>query len=307
MALLFHSPSDDPVRWRSALARHLPDLDFRVWPDGLGEAADIEFALVWKPPPGMLAGLPNLKAVLSLGAGVEHITDPPPGVPVVRLVDPVLTRGMTEYVSARVLHYFREFPHYAASQHRGEWQKRPFRQAADCRVGILGQGVLGGDAAAALAAMGFSVAGWSRAQKHLEGIESFHGTGALIPFLERTHILICLLPLTAETEDIIDARALAALPRGAYLINAARGGHVDEDALLEALESGHLAGATLDVFKTEPLPADHPFWRTANLTITPHIASLTVPASAAAEIAANIARILDGKAPRHAVDPARGY
>ena len=166
--------------------------------------------------------------------------------------------------------------------------------------------ILAGDAAAALTALGFSVAGWSATEKNLDGIESFHVADRLTPFLQRTDILVCLLPLTAKTEDIIDARALAALPRGAYLINAARGGHVDEDALLEALESGHLAGATLDVFKTEPLPADHPFWGAPSLTITPHIASLTVPASAAAEIAANIARILDGKAPRHAVDPARG-
>ena len=307
MALLFYSPDDDPERWRQALARHLADLDFRVWPGGLGEAAGIEFALVWRPPPGMLDGLPNLKAVFSLGAGVEHIADPPPGVPVVRLVDPVLTRGMTEYVSARVLHYFREFPLYADSQRRGEWRKRPFRQAAECRVGVMGQGVLGGDAAAALAAMGFSVAGWSRTQKRLDGIEGFHGESGLIPFLGRTDILVCLLPLTPETEDIVNARTLEALPRGAYLINAARGGHVDEEALLAALESGRLAGATLDVFKTEPLPADHPFWRASSLTITPHIASLTVPASAAAEITANIARIRDGREPLHAVDPARGY
>ena len=307
MALLFYSSDDDPGRWRHALARHVADLDFRVWPDGLGEAAEIEFALVWQPPPGMLDGLTNLKAVFSLGAGVEHIAEAPPGVPVVRLVDPALTSGMTEYVSARVLHYFREFPRYAESQRRGAWRKRPFRQAAECRVGVMGQGVLGGDAAAALASMGFSVAGWSATQKRLHGIEGFHGAGGLIPFLGRTDILVCLLPLTAETEDIINAQTLAALPRGAYLINAARGGHVDEDALLAALATGHLAGATLDVFKTEPLPADHPFWRAPSLTITPHIASLTVPASAAAGIAANIARIQGGLAPRHAVDPARGY
>ena len=307
MALLFYSPDDDPGRWQKALARHLADLDFRVWPDGLGEAAEIEFTLVWRPPPGMLDGLPGLKAVFSLGAGVEHISDPPPGVPVVRLVDPALTIGMTEYVSARVLHYFREFPRYAESQRRGEWRKRPFRQAAECRVGVMGLGVLGGDAAAALTTLGFSVAGWSRTEKRLDGIESFHGESGLMPFLERTDILVCLLPLTPETEDIIDARALAALPRGAYLINAARGGHVDEDALLAALDSGHLAGATLDVFKTEPLPAGHPFWRAPSITITPHIASLTVPDSAAAEIAANIARIRDGREPLHAVVPARGY
>ena len=307
MAMIFYSVDDNPERWRQALARHLDGLDFRVWPDGLGEAADIEFALVWKPPPGMLAGLPNLKAVFSLGAGVEHIAEAPPGVPVVRLVDPVLTRGMTDYVNACVLHYFREFPAYAASQRRGEWKKRRFRQAAECRVGIMGLGVLGGDAAADLAAMGFTVAGWSATEKHLDGIGNFHGAGGLFPFLERTDILVCLLPLTAETADIINARTLAALPRGAYLINAARGGHVDEEALLAALESGHIAGATLDVFKTEPLPAGHPFWSAANLTITPHIASLTVPASASAEIAANIARIRDARAPRHAVNPGRGY
>ncbi len=307
MALLFYSSDDDPDHWRSALARHVADLDFRVWPGGLGDAAEIQFALVWQPPPGMLAGLPNLKAVFSLGAGVEHITDPPPGIPVVRLVDPVLTRGMTEYVTARVLHYFREFDHYARSQRRGQWRKRRFRLAAECRVGVMGLGVLGGDAAAALAAMGFAVAGWSATEKRSEGIEGFHGESGLVPFLERTHILVCLLPLTAETEDIVNARTLAALPRGAYLINAARGGHVDEDALLAALESGQLAGATLDVFKTEPLPAGHPFWRTASLIITPHIASLTVPSSATAVIAADIERIRDGLAPRHAVDPARGY
>ncbi len=310
MILLFSSKGDDSEPWRAALTEHIPELDFRVWPHGVGDPADIEFALVWAPKPGEMRRYPNLRAILSLGAGVDHILgdpDLPPGVPIVRLVDRGLTRGMVEYVVHRVLHYHREFDLYARLQQERRWQTRRSPDPAGRRVGILGLGHIGRACAAALLGFGFPIAGWSRTPKDVPGVESFHGGEGLMPFLGRTDILVCLLPLTAETAGIIDARALAALPEGAFLINAARGGHLVDEDLLAALDRRHLAGATLDVFHDEPLPEDHPFWRHPMVAVTPHMASITDTATAAQEVAANMRRIEAGETPHHVVDPKRGY
>ncbi len=311
MALLFSSTFDGADEWRDALARLLPDLEFRVWPQGVGDPADIEYALVWEPGRGMLRRFPNLKAIFSLGAGVDHLMDDPDlpaGVPVVRLVDGMLTRGMTEYIVARVLHYHRQFHLYRRFQEEGRWKSLEAPDTARRGIGILGLGVLGGEAARALVGLGFgAVAGWSRGPKSIDGVESFHGEDALMPFLGRTEILVCVLPHTPATEGIIDARALAALPGGSCLINPARGGHVVDKDLLAALDSGHIAHATLDVFREEPLAADHPYWRHSRVTLTPHIASRTVASSAAREVAEDIRRIGDGLPPRHPVDPVQGY
>jgi glyoxylate/hydroxypyruvate reductase A len=226
---------------------------------------------------------------------------------VVRLVDRALTQGMSEYVLYWVIHYHRRMGDYADMVARKQWANLLQADTRLRRVGILGLGELGTDAARKLVALEFDVAGWSRSPKDIDGVESFTGEAGLAPFLARTEILACLLPLTPETEGIINRDTLAALPEGAVVINSARGGHVVEDDLLAALDSGHIAGATLDVFRTEPLPAEHPFWGHPKVTVTPHMASLTVPHSAAQWIAENIRRIERGEAPLNVVDLKTGY
>ena len=310
MALIFSSPNDSHEVWRNELHKYLPDLDFRVWPDGVGDVAEIELAMVWKPEKGMLKRFPNLKVIFSLGAGVDHlISDPelPPDVPIVRLVDSLLTAGMTEYVVWAVLHCHREIQEFVGFQRECRWQQLPAPDTETRRVGIMGLGVLGGDAARKLRDFGFPVAGWDIAHVAIDGVETFRGKDAFVPFLERTDILVSLLPLTPATEGIIDRTALASLPEGAYVVNSARGAHIVEDELLAALDSGHVAGAVLDVFRREPLPAEHAFWRHPRVLVTPHIASLTIPRSAAAVYAEHISRFQDGLAPTNVVDMTRGF
>lgn len=309
MALLFYSKVDDPEEWTGALKRAEPTLDVRVWPD-MRETADIDAALVWRPPTGLLASLPNLRAIFSLGAGVDHVfadAELPVGVPVVRLVDPALTSQMVEYVLLAVLHHHRRMDAYRASQTRSEWRQLPAADTAACRVGVMGLGEIGGAIATALARLGFAVAGWSRTPKAFDGIESFHGADQLTSFLARSDVVACVLPLTPETADILDAPAFAALPKGAYVVSAGRGGHVAEADLIAALESGHLSGAWLDVCQTEPLPPDNPLWRQPNVTITPHIAGWVLPRTASIQVIENLRRVLRGEPPHNIVDPARGY
>jgi glyoxylate/hydroxypyruvate reductase A len=308
MALLFRSSSDSASRWKAALAQALPGLEMRVWPE-IGDAAQIEYALVWKPQPGMLATLPNLKLVLSLGAGVDHIfLDPDlPDVPVVRLVDPHMASAMSEYIVAQVMRLHRQDIAYMAQQRRGEWKELFQPNAAERRVSFLGLGVLASDAARKLAALGFDVAGWSRTEKRIAGIASFHGERGLEALLERTDILVCLLPLTPETEGILSARLFARLPRGAAVLNAGRGAHLVEEDLIPALDNGQLSAAVLDVFRTEPLPPDHPFWRHERIVVTPHVAAATNPGTAALVVADNIRRLREGRPLLNVVDRERKY
>ncbi len=308
---LFISPEDQPERWRSALRPHFPEMDFRVWPEETGEPKEIDLLLTWRPPAGSLQGYPNLKAVYNLGAGVETLLSDatcPRDVPLIRLVDPGLTAGMSEYMVHMTLTFHRGFHQAGRRQRQHLWQDAPAPSTKARRIGILGLGVLGRDAAAKLLALGFqSIAGWSRTAKTVPGVEGFSGPEGLTPFLARTEILLCLLPLTPETAGILNAGALAALPRGACIINAARGGHVIEADLLAALDSGHLAGAALDVFQTEPLPADSPLWDHPGVIVTPHIASISTTETAAPVVAANIRQVLAGEAPTDRVDWERGY
>ena len=295
--------------WRDELAALDPGLDIRLFPD-TGPVEDITAAVTWNHPPEDLYRYPNLRLLISMGAGVDHLfrpPGPPPGVAVVRLVDRLLTTAMSEYVLLAVLRHHRQDAGYRALQAARVWQELPAPDTEATRIGILGLGMLGGDAARKLAALGFRVAGWSRTPKSLPGIETFAGDGALMPFLARTDILVCLLPLTPATEGILNARTLAALPRGAYLINAARGGHVVEEDLLAALDAGHLSGATLDVFRTEPLPPDHPFWAHPKVIVTPHAASITIPRSVAPQVVDNLARLREGRPLANVVDVSVGY
>jgi glyoxylate/hydroxypyruvate reductase A len=310
VAILFSSTSDNAKAWLAALARHLPRETVRVWPD-VSPRENIEFAIVWQPEPGLLASLPNLRAILSLGAGIDHLTGDvtlPRHVPIIRLIDPSLTSQMSEYVVMNVLRHHRRLPAYAQSQAQGRWQ--PVMSAPDTpstRVGLMGFGVLGRDAADKLRPFGFALRAWTRSPRVLPGMEGFHGPAELIPFLAGCDILVCLLPLTIDTRAILNARAFAALPRGAALINAARGGHVVTADLLAALDSGQLSGATLDVTDPEPLPSDHPLWRHPTVTITPHVASLTLPDQAAVIMAETIRRLRAGLPVEGQVDLDRGY
>ncbi len=312
MIVLFNCPKEPPEEadaWRERLARLDPTIEFRVWPD-TGKPEEIDVVLAWMSRHGDLARYPNLRAVFWLGAGVDYLLKYPGlprHVPIVRLVDQGLTAGMSEYVLLHVLRYHRRMPELETLQRRGEWRQLPAPLAKDRRIGFMGLGILGGDAAARLVALDFDVAGWSQSPKKLPAVTSFHSETGLVPFLNRTEILVCLLPLTPATTGIINARTLAALPRGACVINAARGGHVVDADLIAALDGGHIAYATLDVFQQEPLPATHPFWKHPRITVTPHIASLT-PAETAVEVVFEGLRALRAGRPlANRVDLERGY
>jgi glyoxylate/hydroxypyruvate reductase len=309
MALLFYSSVDSAARWQQELARLSAVIEVRVWPE-IGNAAEIEYALVWRPPAGLLASLPNLRLILSLGAGIDHVlADPrlPQGVPIVRLVDPYLSAAMAEYVALEVLRLHRRDPDYRAQQQARLWRELPQKNAGERPVGILGFGEIGRDTAQKLSALGFPVSGWTRRPRQVAGFATYAGADGLPRLLAGSEILVCLLPLTTETEGILCARTFALLPRGAGLVNAGRGGHLVEEDLISALDSGQLSGAALDVFRAEPLPPEHPFWRHPRILVTPHIAGITNPRTAAPIILDNIRRVEEGRPLRHRVDPARGY
>jgi glyoxylate/hydroxypyruvate reductase A len=309
MALLFRSSVDSEARWKPQLTRLMPELEVRLWPD-IGDPAEIDYALVWRPEPGLLGSLPNLKLILSLGAGVDHILcDPhlPRRVPIVRLVDPYMTDAMSEYVVLQVLRLHRRDLDYRAQQQEGIWRELEQKNAAERPVGILGFGELGRDAGRKLKALGFDVTLWSRTEKTVAGLRSYAGRAGLPALLGRSEILVCLLPLTAETEGILNKTAFAMLPQGGGLINAARGAQLVEEDLLAALASGRLSAAVLDVFRDEPLPAGHPFWRHPRIVVTPHIAAATHPPTAAPIILDNIRRFEEGRPLLNQVDPAQGY
>ena len=309
MALLFYSQFDDPADWGRHLRDAMPGLDFRVWPE-VGDLEDIEAALVWKAPEGELRKFPNLKLIINLGAGVDSIVKDrtlPVGIPIVRIADDEMSRMMAQFVLAAVLRHYRDFVTFARAQKERRWHYVHPHEAAECSVGVMGLGNLGGMAASELVRQGFRVAGWARTPKSIEGVESFHGDSGLAPFLARSGILVVMLPLTPETEGILGEKTLALLPRGAKVVNVGRGRLVDEDALIAALRSGQVAEATLDVFRTEPLPKDSPLWDFDQVLVTPHLASVAIPRTAARQVAENLRRLAAAEPLLNVVDPARGY
>jgi glyoxylate/hydroxypyruvate reductase A len=306
-ALLFQLGGVRHEFWTDHLRRLMPDLDVRLTDD---EPEAIAYCIAWKPAPGSLARLPNLKVVFSMGAGVDGIiADPtyPRAVPLVRVVDETLSQGMTEYVVQHVLHWHRRGDDLDALRKARKWRQIIAPRADAVSVGILGFGVLGQAAAQGLKALNYRLAGWSATPKHVDGVTSFHGSAGLGPFLNRTDILVCLLPLTPETRGILNRTTFAQLPKGACIINCARGGHVVEADLIEALDAGHLRGATLDVFQAEPLPETDPLWTHPKVVVTPHVASMTDPASFMRSVAETIRRMDQGLPPGNNVDFARGY
>jgi glyoxylate/hydroxypyruvate reductase A len=308
MALLITPTFGGAEVWRSAFAAAAPELEVRIWPE-LGNGAEIDVVAIGPPPAGALRKLPNLGLIVSLTAGIDALFRDPdlPAVPIVRTGDPNGDTMMNETTLLHVLRHHRYMPDYLRAQQRCEWIKMPIKPAAERKVGIMGLGAIGLTAANVLASAGFQVAGWVRQPRAGGEIEIFSGSGRLNAFLARSEIVVNLLPLTAETRGIIGAETLEALPSGAAIINLGRGEHVVEADLIAALDSGHLAAATLDVFPVEPLPSDSPLWGHPKITVMPHVARRLVPADLAPRICDIVRKFRAGLPLPQLVDRNRGY
>ncbi|HBL4689840.1 glyoxylate/hydroxypyruvate reductase GhrA [Citrobacter sedlakii] len=312
MDIIFYHPTFDTPWWITALENAIPNAKVRAWKPGDNDPAD--YALVWHPPVEMLEGR-RLKAVFALGAGVDSILSKlkahpnmlDTAIPLFRLEDTGMGLQMQEYAVSQVLHWFRRFDDYQALKNQRQWQPLPEYSREEFTVGIMGAGVLGAKVAESLQVWGFPLRCWSRSRKSWPGVESFAGTEELGAFLSQTRVLINLLPNTAETVGIINGELLDQLQDGAYVLNLARGVHVNEDDLLDALNREKLKGAMLDVFSREPLPADSPLWAHPRVAMTPHVAAVTRPAEAVAYISRTIQQLENGETVSGQVDRTRGY
>jgi glyoxylate/hydroxypyruvate reductase len=311
MQVVVSAPAEVSERWRDGLAQAAPELDFVLWPEVAdGDAEAIEAAVVWNAPPELYARCRHLKCICVLGAGTDQLFAPGielPEVPIVRIVDPVMALRMASYVLAAILHFQRDFHDYVRQQRERVWRKHRSRDSHRVRVGVMGLGAMGRASAKLLVTNGYDVAGWSRSPRRLPGVEGFAGEDGWPPFLARCDYLACLLPLTAETRGLLGVETFARLPEGAVVINAGRGAHLVEADLLAALDAGRLRGAVLDVFETEPLPPEHPFWDHPRILLTPHVASITNLETGVVQIAAALRTVRDGGVPVNLVDRARGY
>jgi len=295
--------------WIEAFAAKMPELEVRVWPD-CGDRAEVDVLFTTRIPKGEVASFPNLKFVALVAAGADRfLADPdiPAHLPIVRAYNPEQALTMKAWVVYQVIRHHREMPQYEADQKAHRWDRRPVLQPRFVRVGVMGLGQLGGAAARSLADLGYDVAGWSRGGRGIEGVDDFIGPDGLMAFLARTEILIGILPFTRETDRLLDGPAFAALPKGAYVINCGRGELIVEKDLLAALDSGHLSGAALDVFRQEPLPADHVFWDHPKITVTPHNSSTSSAWGAVDIVIENIRRYQNGEPLRATIDRQAGY
>lgn len=308
-SLVFYSDFDDFAAWKDALQQHLPQLEV-MHSSEVRDPLRIQYALVWKPPQGFFAHMKRLRLIVNLGAGVDSLvgrTDLPDGVPITRISDPQMGRMMAGYVLFATLRHARDIPHFEQAQRNGTWSYRHPRSPEDIRVTVLGLGQLGALAAHELQRQGLTVNGWSSSAASIEGVHCFAGMGSLETVLSKTDILVVMLPLTPTTRGLLSRERLMCLPKGAAVINVARGNLIDQAALTELLKAGHIGGATLDVFEREPLPADDPLWRMENVLITPHLASVAIPSSAAKQITENIRNASQGMPLTNIIDLARGY
>jgi glyoxylate/hydroxypyruvate reductase len=302
----------DPVRgeeWKKILAHRAPDVGFHIWPD-MGDPTEVRYLVAWDIPDNVRTLFPNLQIIFATGAGVDHIdfSRIPADIPVVRMVEPGISAGMVEYVVMSVLGAHRHLIDYIAQQRDGRWRELRVLSAGQRTVGIMGTGVLGTRVLEALVPFRFKLRAWSRTSRPLgEEVAPFAGAAQLSDFLGGCDILVCLLPLTSETRGILNADCFAAMPPGAIVINASRGGNLVEADLIAALDSGQLSGAVLDVAEKEPLPTGHPFWTHRRILLTPHIATMTQPETAAEVVLQNIERHRQGLALLNVIDRQRGY
>ncbi len=296
-------------RWIDAMQAALPDARFSVW-DAAGPALDADYAVVWHPPAALFTRETGLRAVFNIGAGVDGLLSVPTlpaELPVIRLEDAGMSVQMAEYTLHALWEGARDFAAYRGLQASGEWKVLPVPRRDQWTVGVLGLGQVGRKVAEAVAGFGYPTAGWSRTPREIPDIETFSGQDGLPAFLARTKVLVNVLPLTPDTRDVLNASLFAQLPKGAHLINVGRGEHLVDDDLLAALDSGQLARATLDVFRTEPLPKDHAFWRHPAITVTPHTAARTLRAESVAQIVGKIRRLQAGESVGGQVERGRGY
>jgi glyoxylate/hydroxypyruvate reductase len=306
MSIAIISPGRDPQVWIEALKFHQSDIDIQVYPN-IDRPEAVEMALLWQHPPGYLSTFPNLKLISSLGAGVDHIlsdSDVPESMPIVRIVDEKLTWSMTNYVIMGILNFHRQITRYQADQKRKIWDMSD--PEIPVKVGVMGVGALGGDVLEKLNFMGFSVFGFGFTEKdHFP--HPYFPKSQLQDFLNEINVLVCLLPLTPDTESLLDLEFFKKCKPGTYLINVARGKHLVEEDLIPAFDNGFLGGALLDVYRTEPLPADHPFWEDERIQITPHIASVTNPRAASPQIIENFRRLKANQPLMNLVNRQKGY
>jgi glyoxylate/hydroxypyruvate reductase A len=295
--------------WQMRLAAYLPSCQLVPLADKAAD--DAEIALVWGPPDGRLAELSQLKLAVSLGQGVDHLMVPgklPDDIPLIRIVDPDMSHALSQWVILAALDHLRDGPMYREQARQRIFSSHSQRQTRGLPLAVYGMGAIGSMIATRLADIGFQVHGWSRSERPQAGVITMHhGHAGFDKLLSTCQLHVCILPLTDETWHIFGADAFAAMPRGAYFINGGRGAQVDEAALLQAIVSGHIAGATLDVFEHEPLPDNHPFWDESRITIWPHVAAQTNPETAAQQVADAIMAVQAGHVPANLVDRQRGY
>jgi glyoxylate/hydroxypyruvate reductase A len=299
----------NPDAWIKALHENQNDIEVEVYPD-ISNKEKVEYALVWNHPPGVFKEFPNIKVIASMGAGVDHIMrDPelPENVKVTRIVDEQLAKDMAEFVLALVLNKLRNLSLHQHLEQQREWKPKSYQRIEEVKIGIMGMGELGSTVGKKLTQNGFSVNGWANSKKNLDNIKVYAGREELDPFLAESDILICLLPLTPDTENILDKNLFRKLPENAFLINVARGNHLVEKDLIKMIDNEHLSGAALDVFRKEPLPEDHPFWNNPKIQVTPHIASVTKPNSVVSQVLGNYERMKNKEELQNVVDKGRGY
>ena len=306
MRIIFSATQMKPQPWLDGLRREFPQAQVEEWQPG---AAPADYAVVWRPPQQLFDEQRELKAIFNTGAGVDALLalELPPGALLVRVGDGGMAVQMAEYVCHALIRHFRELDCYEEDVRHGAWSFRRPRRREDFPVGIMGLGVLGQRVAQAVAQFEFPVRGWSRTPKEVDGMQCFAGEAQFDEFLAGTRVLVCLLPLTPQTEGIMNRRNLSKLLPQSYVINVARGAHLVEEDLLALLDSGQLSGATLDVFRTEPLPEGHPFWRHPKVTITPHTSARTLRGETIEQIAGKLRALERGEPIPGVVDPERGY
>lgn len=307
-AILHVGPEERGRLWQAEFRRALPEVEFRNWPE-TGDPADIRFLVAWQLTDALIASLPRLEVLFSIGAGVDQLdlSRVPDHIRIVRMIEPGITTTMAQYVATAALTLHRDLPFYREAQLRGEWAQLPTLLCEERSVGVMGLGELGKASLRMLAPLGFRLRGWSRNACAIDGVQCFAGAETCDAFLAGTDILVCLLPLTDETRGILSADLFAKLPHGAYLINAARGGHLIEEDLLAALKTGRISAAMLDVSQVEPMPADHPFRSHPRIVVTPHVAGVTRSETAVHSLIENVRRVRAGHPLSGEVDRSKGY